>query len=55
MYAFIVLMVISAEMTYVDILGVYQNQDSRPFVVVGWAIFLGFVNAMSALVSGIVI
>jgi hypothetical protein len=55
MYAFIVVMAIAAEMTYVSVLGVYQYQDSQPFVVFGYPIFLGFTNAMSALVSGIVV
>lgn len=55
MYAFIVVMAIAAEMTYVSILGVYTYQDSQPFVVFGYPIFLGFTNAMSALVSGIIV
>jgi len=55
MYAFIVVMAIAAEMTYVSVLKVYEYQDSQPFVVLGYPIFLGFTNAMSALVSGIVI
>jgi hypothetical protein len=55
MYGFIVVMAIAAEMTYVSILGVYEYQDSQPFVVFGYPIFLGFTNAMSALVSGLII
>ncbi|TDO17983.1 hypothetical protein EV580_1162 [Mycobacterium sp. BK086] len=55
MYGFIVVMAIAAEMTYVSVLKVYEYQDSQPFVVLGYPIFLGFTNAMSALVSGIVI
>ncbi len=55
MYAFIVVMAIAAEMTYISILGVYEYQDSQPFVVLGYPIFLGFTNAMSALVSGILV
>lgn len=55
MYAFIVGMAIAAEMTYVSVLEVYEYQDSQPFVVLGYPIFLGFTNAMSALVSGIVV
>ncbi|WP_237160742.1 hypothetical protein [Mycolicibacterium parafortuitum] len=55
MYAFIVVMAIAAEMTYVSILGVYTYQDSQPFVLFGYPIFLGFTNAMSALVSGILV
>ncbi|WP_167104452.1 hypothetical protein [Mycobacterium sp. DL592] len=55
MYAFIVVMAVAAEMTYISVLKVYEYQDSQPFVVLGYPIFLGFTNAMSALVSGIVI
>lgn len=55
MYAFIVVMAVAAEMTYVSVLKVYEYQDSQPFVVLGYPLFLGFTNAMSALVSGIVI
>jgi hypothetical protein len=55
MYWFIVAMAIVAEMTYVSVLHVYEYQDSQPFVVFGYPIFLGFTNAMSALVSGILV
>ncbi|WP_059021204.1 hypothetical protein [Mycobacterium sp. M26] len=55
MYAFIVVMAVAAEITYIAVLKVYDYQDSQPFVVFGYPIFLGFTNAMSALVSGIVI
>jgi hypothetical protein len=55
MYGFIVVMAIAAEMTYVSILGVSQYQDTQPFRVFGYPIFLGFTNAMSALVSGLII
>jgi hypothetical protein len=55
MYAFIVAMAIAAEMTYVSVLGVYEYQDSQPFFVLGYPIFLGFTNAMSALISGILV
>ena len=55
MYAFIVVMAVAAEMTYISVLKVYEYQDSQPFVVLGYPIFLGFTNAMSALVSGIVV
>ncbi|OBH11169.1 hypothetical protein A5695_20020 [Mycobacterium sp. E1747] len=55
MYGFIVVMAIAAEMTYVSVLGVYEYQGSQPFVVFGYPIFLGFTNAMSALVSGILV
>lgn len=55
MYACIVTMAIAAEMTYVSVLKVYEYQDSQPFVILGYPMFLGFTNAMSALVSGIVL
>jgi hypothetical protein len=55
MYGFIVVMAIIAEMTYVSVLGVYQYRGPQPFVVLGYPIFLGFTNAMSALVGGIII
>lgn len=55
MYWSIVAMAVLAEMAYVSVLGVYSYQDSQPFVVFGYPIFLGFTNAMSALVSGIVV
>jgi hypothetical protein len=32
-----------------------QYQDSQPFVVFGYPIFLGFTNAMSALVGGMIV
>ncbi len=55
MYWAIVAMAIIAEMMYVSVLKVYSYQDSQPFVVFGYPIFLGFTNAMSALVSGIIV
>lgn len=55
MYAGIVAMSVLAEMAYVSVLGVYSYQDSQPFMLLGYPLFLGFTNAMSALVSGIVI
>jgi hypothetical protein len=55
MYGCIVIMAIAAEISYISIFGVYEYQDSQPFVVFGYPIFLGFTNAMSALVSGILV
>lgn len=55
MYAFIVAMALTAEITYVSVLHVYQYQDSQPFVLLGYPAFMAFTNAMSALVSGIVV
>jgi hypothetical protein len=54
MYASIAAMALVAEITYISILHVYCYQDSQPFVVFGYPVFLGFTNAMSAVVSGIV-
>lgn len=55
MYGFIVVMAIAAEMTYVSVLHVYDYPTDQPFVVFGYPIYLGFTNAMSALVGGIVV
>jgi len=54
MYASIAAMALIAEITYISVLEVYCYQDRQPFVVLGYPIFLGFTNAMSAVVSGIV-
>lgn len=54
MYCAIVGMALAAEMTFVSVLGVYQYQDSQPFVVLGYPIFLAFTNAMSAMIGGII-
>ncbi|MDS1114797.1 hypothetical protein RD149_13570 [Gordonia westfalica] len=54
LYSSIVAMAVIAEITYISILEVYCYQDRQPFVVLGYPIFLGFTNAMSAVVSGIV-
>lgn len=44
-----------AEIGYVQILEVYNYQGNQPFEVLGYPLFLGFVNSMSALVAGILI
>lgn len=54
MYAAIVVMALVAEISYVQFLEVYEYQEHQPFVVLGYPIFLGFTNAMSALVGGMV-
>lgn len=48
-------MALAAEITYVSVLGVYTYQDSQPFVLFGYPVFLCFVNAMAVLISGIVL
>ncbi len=53
MYGAVALMSLAAEITYVSVLDVYSYQDSQPFEVLGYPVFLACTNAMSALVSGI--
>ncbi|POP54045.1 hypothetical protein D0911_03850 [Zhongshania marina] len=55
MYWQIVAMAIVSEISYISVLGVYEYQGNQPFVMFGYPIFLGFTNAMSALVGGIII
>lgn len=55
LYGVLVAVAIVAEILYVRVLGVYEYQDSQPFVVLGYPLFLGFVNSMSALIGGIVL
>ncbi|WP_199223921.1 hypothetical protein [Paraconexibacter algicola] len=42
-----------AEIGYVQLMGVYEYQDDQPWKVLGYPLFLGFVNSMSALIAGI--
>jgi hypothetical protein len=55
LYGLLVVIAIVAEIAYVSVLGVYNYQDSQPFMVLGYPLFLGFVNSMSALIAGIAI
>jgi hypothetical protein len=55
LYAGLVVIAVVAEIGYVKVLGVYNYQDRQPFVVLGYPLFLGFVNSMSALIGGIAI
>lgn len=55
LYAALVVIAIVAEIGYITVLGSYNYQDRQPFVVLGYPLFLGFVNSMSALISGLVI
>jgi len=55
MYGAIVVMALLAEITYVSVLEVYSYQDSQPFEVLGYPLFLAFTNAMSAVVAGILV
>jgi hypothetical protein len=54
MYGAIVAMSLAAEFSYVTFLKVYAYQDSQPFLVGGYPVFLAFVNAMSALIGGLI-
>jgi hypothetical protein len=54
MYGAIALMSLAAELSYVTFLKVYAYQDSQPFVVGGYPVFLAFTNAMSALIGGLI-
>lgn len=54
MYAAVAAMALIAEITYIHILGVYGYPGEQPFKVLGYPLFLGFTNAMSAVVTGIV-
>lgn len=53
MYGAIAVMALVAEITYVSVLDVYSYQDDQPYKVLGYPLFLGFTNAMSAVVAGI--
>ncbi len=53
LYGVMVGVAVVAEISYVQLMGVYEYQDSQPWVVLGYPIFLGFVNSMSALIAGI--
>lgn len=53
LYALLVGIALVAEIAYIKVLGVYEYQDRQPFVVLGYPVFLGFVNSMSALIGGI--
>ncbi|MCK9248556.1 MAG: hypothetical protein M0P31_06205 [Solirubrobacteraceae bacterium] len=55
MWGGLVVMALAAEISYVSILDVYEYQDSQPFVVAGYPVFLATTNAMSGIVGGIVI
>lgn len=51
-YAVLVVVAIVAEVFYIQI-GAYNYQYRQPFVVLGYPLFLGFVNSMSALIAGL--
>jgi len=53
LYGIMVCVAMVAEISYVKLLGVYEYQDHQPWVVLGYPLFLGFVNSMSALIGGI--
>jgi hypothetical protein len=51
-YAVLVVVAIVAEIFYIQV-GAYNYQYRQPFVVLGYPLFLGFVNSMSALIAGL--
>jgi hypothetical protein len=53
LYGLLVVVAVVAEITYIKVLGVYNYQFHQPFVVLGYPLFLGFVNSMSALIAGL--
>lgn len=53
LYGVLVVVAMVAEIGYISVLGVYDYQDHQPFVVLGYPLFLGFVNSMSALIGGL--
>ncbi len=55
LYTALVVVAIVAEIGYITVLGVYNYQDRQPFVLLGYPMFLGFVNSMSALIGGLAI
>ncbi len=55
LYTVLVVVAMVAEIGYVSVLGVYNYQDDQPFLLLGYPLFLGFVNSMSALIAGIAI
>jgi hypothetical protein len=55
MYGVLVAVAMVGEIVYIQVLGVYNYQGGQSFVVLGYPLFLGFVNAMSAVMTGIVV
>lgn len=55
MYAVMVGVAMVAEIAYVQLMGVYEYQDHQPWVVLGYPLFLGFVNSMSAFIGGVLL
>lgn len=55
LYWVMVAVAIVAEIAYVKVFESYNYQDDQPFMVLGYPLFLGFINSMSALMAGIVI
>ncbi len=53
MYFAVAAMAVVAEIAYVSVFELYSYQDDQPYKFFGYPLFLGFTNAMSALVAGI--
>jgi len=54
LYLGMVALAVLAEEIYINVFGVYNYQDSQPFVVFGYPIFVAFVNSVSPMVAGAV-
>lgn len=52
-YAAMVGLAVVAEVSYIKIFEVYNYQDNQPFVVLGYPLFLAFVNSVSPVVAGV--
>jgi hypothetical protein len=55
MYAAILAMSFAAELSYINIFDAYAYLGRQPFLVLGYPLFMGFTNAMSALIGGLLI
>lgn len=54
LYFGIVAMSVVAEIIYISVMDVYIYPGDHPFKFLGYPLFLGFTNAMSAVISGII-
>jgi hypothetical protein len=52
-YAANVALAVIAEVAYIKVLGVYEYQDSQPWLLLGYPMFLAFVNSVSPVVAGV--
>lgn len=54
LYWALVAVAMVAEIAYITFMGVYEYQKNQPWVVLGYPLFLGFVNSMSVLTTAII-